>query len=144
MAYSVSRIVAEKTDKHTDRLLFYGEPTPESIGPLRGFLDNGGTFQKMIFMTSEEHLNEVRPLAIAALEDSATLTTALPGMLEVRSWCRLGLHMFSQKCCCWEMLSTPSYVVSIIPVSVLVAQEPTFVGLHGCMQIGCSRIFERG
>lgn len=83
VAYSVSRIVTEKTDEHSDRLLFYGEPTPESIGPLQGFLDDGGTFQKLIFMTTEEHLKEVRPLAIAALEDSATLTTALPGMLEV-------------------------------------------------------------
>ena len=34
MAYSVSRIVTEQTDEHSDRLLFYGEPTPESIGPL--------------------------------------------------------------------------------------------------------------
>ena len=84
MAYSISRIVREKTDEHSDRLIFYGEPTPESIGPLRGFLDDGGTFQKMIFMTTEEHLKKIRPQAIAALEDSATLTTALPGMLEVR------------------------------------------------------------
>ena len=92
VAYSVSRIVTEKTNEHSDRLLFYGEPTPESIGPLQGFLDDGGTFQKLIFMTTEEHLKEVRPLAIAALEDSATLTTALPGMLEVyitptAPWC---------------------------------------------------------
>ena len=34
VAYSVSRIVTEQTDEHSDRLLFYGEPTPESIGPL--------------------------------------------------------------------------------------------------------------
>ena len=83
MAYSISRIVTEKTDEHTDRLLFYGEPTPESIGPLRGFLDGGGAFQKIILMTTEEHLKEVRPLAVAALGDQAALTTALPGMLEV-------------------------------------------------------------
>ena len=74
--------MTEKTDKHSDRLLFYGEPTPESTGPLQGFLDGGGAFQKLIFMTTEERLKEVRPLAVAALEDSATLTTALPGMLE--------------------------------------------------------------
>ena len=83
VAYSVSRIVTEKTNEHSDRLLFYGEPTPQSIGPLQGFLDDEGTFQKLIFMTTEEHLKKIRPLAIAALEDSATLTTALPGMLEV-------------------------------------------------------------
>ncbi|CAL5223726.1 g6283 [Coccomyxa viridis] len=83
VAYSVSRIVTEKTDEHSDRLLFYGEPTPESIGPLRGFLDDGGTFQKMILMTTEEQLKGIRPLVLAALQDSATLTTALPGMLEV-------------------------------------------------------------
>ena len=34
VAYSVSRIVTEQTDEHSDRLLFYGEPTPESIGAL--------------------------------------------------------------------------------------------------------------
>jgi hypothetical protein len=34
VAYSVSRIVTQQTDEHSDRLLFYGEPTPESIGPL--------------------------------------------------------------------------------------------------------------
>ena len=70
MAYSISRIVREKTDEHSDRLIFYGEPTPESIGPLRGFLDEGGTFQKMIFMTTEEHLKKIRPHAIVALEDN--------------------------------------------------------------------------
>ena len=83
VAYSISRIVTEKTDEQSDRLLFYGEPTPESIGSLRGFLDDGGAFQKMILMTTEEHLKEVRPSAVAALGDRAALTTALPGMLEV-------------------------------------------------------------
>lgn len=85
-AYSTSRIVTEQTDANTDRLLFYGEPTPESVGPLRTFLDGPGAagFQKLILMSTEEEIQEIRPHAIATLEDSATLTTALPGMLEVR------------------------------------------------------------
>ncbi|BDA48530.1 probable sugar phosphatase YidA [Coccomyxa sp. Obi] len=84
-AYSTSRIVTEQTDEHTDRLLFYGEPTPEPVGPLRDFLNAPGAagFQKLILMQTEERIQEIRPLAIAALGDSATLTTALPGMLEV-------------------------------------------------------------
>ncbi len=85
-AYSTSRIVTQQTDEHTDRLLFYGEPTPECVGPLRAFLGAPGAagFQKIILMETEERIQEVRPLAITALGDSATLTTALPGMLEVR------------------------------------------------------------
>ena len=33
-AYCGDRVLAEETDEQTDRLIFYGEPTPESIGPL--------------------------------------------------------------------------------------------------------------
>ena len=83
-AYSTSRIVTERTNADTDRLLFYGEPTPESVGPLQAFLDRpGAAFQKIILMSSEERIREIRPAAIACLGNSATLTTALPGMLEV-------------------------------------------------------------
>ena len=35
-------------------------------------------------MSSEERIQQVRPAAVACLGDSASLTTALPGMLEVR------------------------------------------------------------
>jgi hypothetical protein len=78
--------VTEQTNADTDRLLFYGEPTPESVGPLQRFLDQpGAAFQKVILMSSEARIQEVRPLAIAALEDRASLTTALPGMLEARA-----------------------------------------------------------
>jgi hypothetical protein len=41
------------------------------------------SFQKLILMDSEERIQEVRPAAIEALADTASLTTALPGMLEV-------------------------------------------------------------
>jgi hypothetical protein len=33
-AYCGDRVLAEATDEQTDRLIFYGEPTPESFGPL--------------------------------------------------------------------------------------------------------------
>ncbi|KAK9917799.1 hypothetical protein WJX75_008413 [Coccomyxa subellipsoidea] len=84
-AYSTSRIVTERTNEHTDRLLFYGEPTPESAGPLHAFLDAPGSagFQKLILMDTEARIQEIRPSAISTLGDTATLTTALPGMLEV-------------------------------------------------------------
>ena len=38
-AYLGDRIVCEARDSHTDRLIFYKEPTPEAIG---GFLGVGG------------------------------------------------------------------------------------------------------
>lgn len=84
-AYSTSRIVTERTNEHTDRLLFYGEPTPESVGPLRDFLaaPEAAGFQKLILMDSEEGIQRIRSHAIEALGDTAALTTALPGMLEV-------------------------------------------------------------
>ena len=33
-AYCGDRVLAEQTDEQTDRLIFYGEPTPEAVGPL--------------------------------------------------------------------------------------------------------------
>ena len=32
VAYHPGRVFCEQTNKDTDRLVFYGEPTPESIG----------------------------------------------------------------------------------------------------------------
>ena len=32
VAYHPDRVFCEQTNKDTDRLVFYGEPTPESIG----------------------------------------------------------------------------------------------------------------
>jgi len=33
-AYCGDRVLTEQTDEQTDRLIFYGEPTPETVGPL--------------------------------------------------------------------------------------------------------------
>ena len=83
-AYCGDRILAEATDTHTERLIFYGEPCPESHGPLAGVLCRQIPCQKFILMGSEERINEVRSLVQARLGPVAHLTTALPGMLEVK------------------------------------------------------------
>ena len=76
-------MLAEQTDAQTERLIFYGEPTPESVGPLAGVLCRTVPCQKFILMASEERMEEVRPGVEARLGARAHLTTALPGMLEV-------------------------------------------------------------
>jgi len=37
-AYCGDRVLTEQTDEQTDRLIFYGEPTPETIGPLHDLI----------------------------------------------------------------------------------------------------------
>ena len=36
--YGSDRIICESRDEHTDRLIFYGEPTPEAVGDVAGYL----------------------------------------------------------------------------------------------------------
>lgn len=81
-AYCGDRIVCKSTDEHTDRLIFYGEPTPEAIGPLHphvGLLP----IMKVIFMAREQRISEIRPIVEMMFKGRAALTTAIPGMLEV-------------------------------------------------------------
>ncbi|KAH7622674.1 putative Endoribonuclease YBEY, chloroplastic [Nannochloris sp. 'desiccata'] len=81
-AYCGDRIVCKTRDEHTDRLIFYGEPTPEGIGPLHsqiGVLP----IMKVIFMAPEERITAIRPAAERTFSGRAALTAAIPGMLEV-------------------------------------------------------------
>ena len=41
-AYSDDRILCAATDEHTDRLLFYHEPTPEPVGDLERVVGKRG------------------------------------------------------------------------------------------------------
>ena len=82
-AYCGDRILTEATDTHTDRLIFYGEPTPESHGSLEGVLCRQIPCQKYILMGSQERIEEVREYIEGRLGNLAHLTSALPGMLEV-------------------------------------------------------------
>jgi len=50
--YSDERILCAATDEHTDRLLFYREPTPEPVGALEAVV-GVENIQKMIFMAPQ-------------------------------------------------------------------------------------------
>ena len=56
-AYSTDRILSEKTDAQSDRLIFYNEPTPESVGPLLDYIGDTPV-QKMLVCLLSLHLNE--------------------------------------------------------------------------------------
>lgn len=43
-------------------------------------------FMKLIFMAEDSRIKEIRPAAEALFEGRASLTRALPGMLEVSLW----------------------------------------------------------
>lgn len=81
-AYCGDRIVCATTDEHTDRLIYYGEPTPEGLGCLHPHVGELPIL-KTIFMADHDRIEEIRPLAEAAFGERAQLTTALKGMLEV-------------------------------------------------------------
>ncbi|GMH43516.1 hypothetical protein BSKO_11438 [Bryopsis sp. KO-2023] len=80
--YCGNRILCESTDEHTDRLIFYSEPTPEAVGPLEDWVGKISV-HKLIFMAPHDRILEMRPHAQEAFGKDASLTTALPGMLEV-------------------------------------------------------------
>jgi Cof subfamily protein (haloacid dehalogenase superfamily) len=81
-AYCGDRIVCKTRDEHTDRLIFYGEPTPEGIGPLHSHI-GVLPIMKVIFMAPEETIIAIRSDAERTFSGRAALTTAIPGMLEV-------------------------------------------------------------
>lgn len=83
-AYSSDRIFCERTDEHTDRLVWYKEPTPEAVGPLSSIVSGAAPIYKVIFMAPQPRLDEIRPVIEQAMLGRASLTTALSGMLEVR------------------------------------------------------------
>lgn len=84
-AYSGDRILCATTDEHTNRLLFYKEPTPEPVGSLRNIV-GAMQIQKLIFMAPQHRIDEIRPLLQQRFQGRASLTTAISGMLEV--WAR--------------------------------------------------------
>jgi len=82
VCYSSNRILCSERDHHTDRLIFYGEPTPESIGRIEPHVGSV-PIMKVIFMADEERIAAIRPLAKDAFAGRGALTTAIPGMLEL-------------------------------------------------------------
>ncbi len=82
--YSIDRVLCIQTNEQTDRLIFYGEPTPESMGPWGPIIDKL-PIQKFLLMASLERINEIRPLVQQQFGDRVHLTVAIKGMLEVQS-----------------------------------------------------------
>ena len=80
--YSIDRVLCIKTNEQTDRLVFYGEPTPESMGPWGPVIDTL-PMQKFLLMDSLERIDEIRPLVEKQFGDRIHLTVAIKGMLEV-------------------------------------------------------------
>jgi hydroxymethylpyrimidine pyrophosphatase-like HAD family hydrolase len=77
-AYCGDRIVCSARDEHTDRLIFYGEPTPEALGPLESHVGKLPIF-KVIFMADQKVIDEIRPEVEAMFAQRAALTTAISG-----------------------------------------------------------------
>lgn len=82
-AYSYERILAEETNKDTDRLLPYEDPTPEGVGDLTKVV-GAHPIQKFIFIAPESRIAEVRENIAKRLRDGSetSLTVAIAGMLE--------------------------------------------------------------
>eukprot|EP00475_Leptophrys_vorax_P027390 TRINITY_DN39075_c0_g1_i1.p1 TRINITY_DN39075_c0_g1~~TRINITY_DN39075_c0_g1_i1.p1 ORF type:complete len:386 (-),score=22.76 TRINITY_DN39075_c0_g1_i1:219-1376(-) len=81
-AYCGDRILCDARDAHTDRLIAYGEPVPEAVGPMT---DVVGVIpiHKLILMADDDVLAPVRPRLDAALNGRGSLVSSVPGMLEV-------------------------------------------------------------
>eukprot|EP00892_Ulva_mutabilis_P006979 jgi/Ulvmu1/4653/UM002_0384.1 len=84
-AYCGERIVTDATNAHTDRLLFYREPIPEAVGCLRSAVLGAGSLRvhKLLFMEDDVRIQETRSLIEEAVQQEASVTSALAGMLEV-------------------------------------------------------------
>jgi Cof subfamily protein (haloacid dehalogenase superfamily) len=84
-AYCGDRIFCEHTNHHTDRLIWYREPTPEVITSLSSLVIIPTTTPifKLIFLAEESQISQIQPEAEALFHGRAALTRALKGMLEV-------------------------------------------------------------
>lgn len=83
-AYCTDRILSEQRDEQSDRLIFYGEPTPETVGPLLDYTKDMPV-NKMLLMADKAITDRLRPHLSDALNGEAEITVAIPGMLEVGS-----------------------------------------------------------
>jgi Cof subfamily protein (haloacid dehalogenase superfamily) len=84
IAYCGERIVCEKRCKNTDSIIVYKEPAPD-IYPagLQNLYDSKTFIHKMILLEEDSLLQRIRPALEKELSNRATLTSAVPGMLEV-------------------------------------------------------------
>ncbi|OSX69031.1 hypothetical protein BU14_1942s0001 [Porphyra umbilicalis] len=82
IAYSGDRILCETADEFTDLLPTYAEPVPEVVGTWESVLDTV-PLNKFIYLGSADHITALRPAVEEAVGAEATITQALPDMLEV-------------------------------------------------------------
>lgn len=84
--YGSDRIICEARNDHTDRLIFYGEPTPEAVGDVAAYLGHADIeIHKVIFMSDDSSIQRVvRPAVEKELAAyNVALTSAIEGMVEV-------------------------------------------------------------
>jgi len=81
VAFCKDRILCEARDEQTDRVLDFGEPAPEAVGPMKAVLGKV-QMHKLILLGGPE-IDELRPEAEAHFAGRAALTTAIGGMLEI-------------------------------------------------------------
>ena len=81
-AFSGDRILCNKRDQYTDILVAYRDPTPIAAGPWQRIAADEPV-NKLIILAPRERVLELRPLLAARLGDSASITQAVPEMLEV-------------------------------------------------------------
>ena len=83
--YSHNRIICRERNELTDRLIFYGEPTPEAVGSVDAFLEESRMeIYKVIYMSHDARLGTVlKPKLREIFGEDVSITSAIEGMLEV-------------------------------------------------------------
>jgi len=84
IAYAGDRIICRSRCKQTDKIVLYKEPIPD-VFPLglENLQSSGIAVHKLILLEEDEVLGRIRPLLELALNGKATITKAVPGMLEI-------------------------------------------------------------
>ena len=84
VAYCGERVFCRAMCPQVEQLRQWSDPTPEvHASGLDRLVDIGVRVHKLILLDDEENIVALRPHLAAALGDSAALTRAVPGMLEV-------------------------------------------------------------
>jgi Cof subfamily protein (haloacid dehalogenase superfamily) len=84
IAYAGEAIYCRSRCEQTNKITIYSEPLPEIFPRGLDHLQRSGVpVHKLIVLDEEDVLLKLRPLLADALGDSASLTRAVPGMLEV-------------------------------------------------------------
>jgi len=85
IAYGGERILCKQLCAQTDKLPLYSEPIPDVFPLGLKHLETVGHIKanKVIILADEAELTRIRPMLAQFLGDEATITKAVPGMLEV-------------------------------------------------------------